>query len=85
MDGPAHGMGTGRSDECSQSTTIQNPRDSCTPVKPYLSIEELAALTPWTPLAIRSKMKRGVFLENVHFFRLGRRVFFKWSAVVELN
>jgi hypothetical protein len=52
--------------------------------KPYLSIEELSALTPWTEQAVRSKIKRGDFIADVHFFRIGRRIIFKWDAVVNL-
>ncbi len=51
--------------------------------KPYPSINELSQLTPWTKQAIRSKMKRGEFVEGVHFFRVGRQVVFKWTAIVD--
>ncbi len=51
---------------------------------PYLSVEELASVTPWTEDAIRSMIKRGDFVDGEHFFRVGRRVFFKWSAVVDM-
>jgi hypothetical protein len=51
--------------------------------KPYLSIHDLPLLTPWTTQAIRSMIKRGVFVENAHFFRVGRRIVFKWTAIVD--
>jgi hypothetical protein len=51
--------------------------------KPYPSIDEIAALTPWTVQAIRSMIKRGVLIENRHYFRVGRRIVFKWSAIVD--
>jgi hypothetical protein len=38
-------------------------------------------LIPFTQQAIRLHVHRGTFRENVHFFRVGRRVVFKWSAV----
>jgi hypothetical protein len=40
--------------------------------KPYLSISELAQLTPWTDQAIRTMISRGVFREREHFFYVGR-------------
>ena len=73
-----------RPDECSRRNAIQAPRDARIPLKPYVSIEELAGLTPWSLQAIRSMIKRRVFTEDVHFFRLGRRILFKWNAVVDL-
>jgi len=51
--------------------------------KPYLSIRELSALTPWTEQAIRTMMAKGVVKEGEHFFHVGRRTVFKWQAVVE--
>lgn len=50
--------------------------------KPYLSITELAGLTPWTPQAIRTMISRGILREGEHFFHVGRRPVFKWEAVV---
>ena len=50
--------------------------------KPYLSISELATLTPWTDQAIRTMVSRGIFREGEHFFYVGRRPVFKWAAVV---
>jgi len=50
--------------------------------KPYLSIAELAALTPWTEQAIRTMISRGVLREGEHYFHVGRRPVFKWQAVV---
>lgn len=57
-------------------------RDGPLRLKPYLSIRELAELTPWTDQAIRTMISRGVLREGVHFFYVGRRPVFKWEAVV---
>ncbi|HVO24461.1 MAG TPA: hypothetical protein VMW56_12635 [Candidatus Margulisiibacteriota bacterium] len=56
-------------------------------VRPYMSIEQLEAATPWSVPAIRKKMARSVLKLGVHYFRpLGRRreVVFKWSAIVAM-
>jgi hypothetical protein len=50
--------------------------------KPYISISELSRLTPWTHQAIRSMISKGVFRPGVHYFHVGRRPIFKWTAVV---
>jgi hypothetical protein len=50
--------------------------------KPYLSISELATLTPWTDQAIRTMISRGTLKAGQHFFYVGRRPVFKWAAVV---
>jgi hypothetical protein len=50
--------------------------------KPYLSIRELSSFTPWTEQAIRTMMAKGLFREGEHFFHVGRRPIFKWTAVV---
>jgi hypothetical protein len=50
--------------------------------KPYLSIRELSALTPWTEQAIRTMMAKGVLKEGEHFFHVGRRTVLKWDAIV---
>jgi hypothetical protein len=55
--------------------------------KPYLSAEELAQRTPWTPNAIEKMIARGVLTRGVHFFQFGgrrSRLIFKWDAIVEL-
>ena len=61
-----------------------SPVSAATPVhpKPYLSIRELAALTPWTEQAIRTMMARGALKEGEHFFHVGRRTVLKWDAIV---
>jgi hypothetical protein len=62
------------------------PEDVVTP-RPYLSAEQLAALTPWTLDAIEKLIKRGVLVRGVHYFQpLGRRtkLIFKWEAVTAL-
>lgn len=50
--------------------------------KPYLSIRELSALTPWTEQAIRTMISKGVLREGEHFFHVGRRPVLKWDAIV---
>jgi len=50
--------------------------------KPYLSVAELAQLTPWTNQAIRTMVSRGVLREGEHYFHVGRRPVFKWAAIV---
>ncbi len=50
--------------------------------KPYLSIAELARLTPWTNQAIRTMISKGVLRDGEHFFYVGRRPVFKWTAIV---
>ncbi len=55
-------------------------------VRPYLYVEQLAEVTPWSQDAIRNMISRGVFSEGVHYFRPrgpGRRPIFSWRAVVE--
>ena len=51
--------------------------------KPYLSIRELSALTPWTEQAIRTMMAKGVLRVGEHFFHVGRRTVLKWDAIVD--
>lgn len=55
-------------------------------VKPYLYVEELAAVTPWSVEAIRKKVQRGESRLGVHCFqeRHRGRLVFKWAAIVEL-
>lgn len=50
--------------------------------KPYLSAEDLADLTPFTEDSIRTMVKRRELTEGTHFFRVGRRLVFKWQAIV---
>lgn len=55
-------------------------------VRPYLYVEQLAEVTPWSQDAIRNMISRGVFTEGVHYFRPrgpGSRPIFSWRAVVE--
>jgi hypothetical protein len=56
--------------------------------RPYLSVAQLAAVTPWTPKAIARLVARGVLVWGVHYFTLpgaGRRkLIFKWDAIVHL-
>jgi hypothetical protein len=52
--------------------------------KPYLSASELSELTPWTEDAIKHLMRKGILQRGVHWFHFGRRIVFKWSAVVGL-
>ncbi len=56
-------------------------------VRPYVSAEQLAALTPWSQDAIEKMIRRGVFKRGVHYFQpLGQRsrLIFKWDAIVAL-
>jgi hypothetical protein len=48
--------------------------------KPYVSVKELTELTPWTEEAIRTMMRKRVFVEGKHYFRVGRRDVFKWEG-----
>jgi hypothetical protein len=53
----------------------------------YMNAEQLAAVTPWSPDAIRRMVTRGALKKNVHVFQpLGPRtqMLFKWSAIVAL-
>lgn len=53
----------------------------------YLSADQLAELTPWSPDAIEKMMRRGVLVCGVHYFQpFGRRgrLLFKWDAIVAL-
>lgn len=53
----------------------------------YLSVAQLAALTPWSEAAIRTLMVRGKFREGEHFYRpfgRGSHPIFKWTAVKQL-
>lgn len=53
----------------------------------YLSAEQLAELTPWTPDAIEKMIRRGVLVRDVHYFQpFGKRgrLVFKWDAIVTL-
>ena len=51
--------------------------------KPYLSVAEVAELTPFTELAIRTMMARGILKKDVHYFDVGRRRVLKWQAIVD--
>jgi hypothetical protein len=51
--------------------------------RPYVSLEELASLIPFSTQAIRLYVHRKVLREGVHFFRVGRRLVFKWAAICE--
>jgi len=52
--------------------------------KPYVSAQELAELTPWTENAIKNMIRRGVLREKEHYFHVGRRLVFRWDAIVAL-
>ena len=55
-------------------------------MREYLYIDQLADLTPWSPQAIRTMIARGIFKENVHYFRPNgavSRPIFSWTAVVQ--
>jgi len=51
----------------------------------YLSIRQLAQLTPWSTDAIEKMVRRGTFQRGVHYFQpSGTRtqLIFKWGAIV---
>ena len=78
---------TGRRRLCALFTTlsfvvVMAPDQTVTQPKPYVSIRELSALTPWTEQAIRTMMAKGILRESEHFFHVGRRPVFKWEAIV---
>lgn len=52
--------------------------------KPFVSVEELARLTPLSKAAIYTMISRGTFKRGVHFHKLGRRTVFDWEAVAAL-
>lgn len=58
--------------------SLQEPK-----AKPYVSIAELAQLTPWTEQAIRTMISRGIFVEGKHYYHVGRRAVFKWKEVCD--
>ena len=55
-------------------------------VKPYIYIEELAEVTPWSIDAIRAMVRRGKLRLGEHYFQEGHRsrLTFKWEAIVRL-
>ena len=56
-------------------------------LREYLSIEQFAALGPWSVDAIEKMIRRGVLRRDVHYFQpFGPRTrrIFKWSAIVTL-
>ena len=61
---------------------LMPPDQTTTQPKPYVSIRELSALTPWTEQAIRTMMAKRIMREGEHFFHVGRRPVFKWEAIV---
>ena len=61
---------------------VMAPDQTVARPKPYVSIRELSALTPWTEQAIRTMMAKGILRERKHFFHVGRRPVFKWEAIV---
>lgn len=50
-------------------------------MKPYIEYADFPTYTPFTEQAARAAVQRGDLKEGVHFFRVGRRVVFKWSAI----
>ncbi len=60
---------------CPASTAARTP-------PPYLGLDEITEFVPFTAEAIRKLMQRGVLVERLHYFRHGRRLIFKWEAVV---
>jgi hypothetical protein len=55
-------------------------------VRPYLYIEQLVELTPWSAEAIRTMMRRRIFRLGVHYFKphgANSRPIFCWRAIEE--
>lgn len=53
----------------------------------YLSVAQLAALTPWSEAAIRTLMARGKLRQDEHYFKPfgpSSHPIFKWTAVKQL-
>jgi hypothetical protein len=53
----------------------------------YLSIEQLAEHTPWSPDAIRRMISRDILKRGEHYFQprgRGSQLIFKWRAIVAL-
>lgn len=51
----------------------------------YLSIAQLAELTPWTINSIEKMVRRGVLVRGIHYFQPGGRrgrLVFKWDPIV---
>ena len=60
---------------------------TCSLLREYLSIEQFAALGPWSADAIEKMIRRGVLRRDVHYFQpFGprTRLIFKWTAIVTL-
>jgi hypothetical protein len=51
--------------------------------KPYIELRDFPDLTPFSESAIQAHMSRGDLVEGKHFFHHGRRLVFKWDAIVE--
>src|SRR5260370_435412 len=48
----------------------------------YVYLRELSSLKPWTEQAIRTMMAQRIQREGEHFLHVGRRLVFKWEAIV---
>ena len=75
-----------RAPRAAHVTERAHPTLGRVPPKPYLYVDDLAALVPWTAEAIRTKVRRGEFQRGVHYFQETRRarLIFKWAAIVEV-
>lgn len=62
----------------------RKPKADRASAKPFVSVAELARLTPLSRAAIYTMISRGTFKRGVHFHKLGRRTVFDWEAVVAL-
>jgi hypothetical protein len=72
-----------------QCTERLEPRPAVPPtaVRPYLFVEQLASLTPWSVDAIEKMVRRGPLVRGIHYFQpTGKRgrLIFKWTAIVAL-
>jgi hypothetical protein len=67
------------------SWTISVATPTAAVAREYLTVAQLAALTPWSIEAIYRMMRRGVLREGVHYFQpqgVRTQLIFKWSTIV---
>ncbi len=69
-----------------QSDAATKGRSMRASPKPYLYVEELAELVPWSIEAIRKRVQRGELRLGTHYFqeRQRARLIFKWEMIVAL-
>ena len=55
--------------------------------RPYVSIQQLSQLVPWSASSIRTMMSRGKLVQGEHFYRPfgpGSHPIFRWASIVNL-